>query len=397
MWLQWLTGVVALTMLFRLCRSALSPPVAAAVVALTMAAPVFQEGLGQTMADIACLLWSVLFMQAAVRLVERQDRIAFFLVGLWLLAAAFTKGTAVCLAPVPLVALIASRQPIRIPPRLLVAGAVCLLVTAAWYFSMGGVLNWGGVSLAVPWPGSLIGRLAGWGFLALAVLGLRRTPLALVAGSLILSTLGVSFVMRAMQEVRHWIIALPAILILSGLAVSRFRKPWLALCLLLPAVMLFPFARYRQQQTGYGELLRQLPGPSRMLVSSAGAGEGPWIAVTSMAERRPASFVVRASKVLAESGWSGEGYRLLTPTRDAVLRRLDELALGIVVLHTPVVRRPLPHHALIQDAMAASPAWKPCGNAQELLAYCRVQAPQVPRRPLRLKVYGWDFEERIAP
>jgi hypothetical protein len=395
--LEWLIGVVALTMLYRLSRSIFSLPITAAIIALTIASPVFQQSLEQTMADLACLLWAVLLMQATVRLVERQDQTASFLVVLWLLAAALTKGTAVCLVPVPLLALLASGKRLRIPPRTLVAGAACLLGAAGWYFAMGEVRSSGGMSFEVPWRADLIGHLAGWGFVVLAVLGFRREPLALVAGSVVVSALGVSFVVRAMQEARHWIIALPAILILSGVAVSRFRKPWISACVLLAALAFFPFYRYRQSPSGYGELAGQLARPSRLLVSSAGLGEGPWIAVSSLAERRPSSFLMRASKVLAQSDWNGNRYRLLTSTQDAVSRRLDELAVNTVILHTPVSEKPWPHHALLRDTIAASPAWKPCGSAQDLLAYCRISAPQAPRQPLRLKANGWNFEERIHP
>lgn len=397
MLLQWLIGVVALTMLYRLSRSALSLPITVAIIALMIAAPVFQQSLEQTMSDLCCLLWSVLLMQATVNLVERQDRNSYFLVVLWLLAATLTKGTAVCLFLVPPAALLASRQPIRIPPRLFVAGVGCIGAAAAWYVSMGmsNVRHWGGMSFGTRWPGAQIGLLAGWGFLVLAALGLRRKPLALVAASVVVSTLGVSLVVRAMKEDRHWIIALPAILVMSGYAVSRFRRPWVVACLLLPAVALFPFAWYRQSPSGFGDLVSQLGRPSRMLVSSAGSGEGPFIAVSSLAERRPASFIVRASKALAEEGWNGEGYRLLTPTQESISRRLDELAIDIVILDTPPNEQPPPHHVLLQDNLTASPAWNPCGHAQDLKAYCRVIAPQFPRQPLRLKVYGWDFEELI--
>jgi hypothetical protein len=253
----------------------------------------------------------------------------------------------------------------------------------------------GGISFGVPWRGELIVHLAGWGFLALAVLGLRRQPLALVAGSVIVCTVGVSLVVRAMQEERHWIIALPAILVLSGFAVSRFRRPWVAVCLLLPSAALFPFAWYRQSPSEFSNLARQLVRPSRMLVSSAGWGEGAWIAVSSLAEQRPSSFIVRASKAMAETGWNGEKYRLTTPTWDAISRRLDELAVGVVILHTPANQKPPPHHALLQNTISVSPAWTLCGRAQDLLAYCRVGDPHVPRQPLRLRAYGWDFEERI--
>ena len=139
MLLQWLIGVVTLTVLYRLCRPALSLPIAAVIIALIIAAPVFQESLEQAMADLCCLLWSVLVMQAAVRFVERRDQTALSLLVLWLLAAALTKGTAVCLAPVLLVALLTNRRPIRIPPRLLIAAASCLLAAGAWYLAMGGI------------------------------------------------------------------------------------------------------------------------------------------------------------------------------------------------------------------------------------------------------------------
>ena len=365
------------------------------IVALVIATPVFQQSLEQTMADLCCLLWSVLVIEATVRLVERPDQTRVFFVVLWLLAAAVTKGTAVCLMPVPLLALLASRQQLRLPPRTVIPLVACLLGVAAWYLSMGGVRGWGGISLDLPWPGALIGQLAGWGFLALAVLGLRQEPLALVAGSVIVSTLGVSFVVRAMQEERHWILVLPAIFVLSGLAVQRLRTTWSVVAVTL-ALAFFPAVWYRQSRSAYGELAANLGRPSRTLVSAAGFGEGAWIAVSSLAEKRPSSFIMRASKVLAESGWNGEKYRLLTPTQDAVLRRLDELAVQTVVLDsTPNSGPPPPHHALLQSALSASPAWSLCMTMPKLLTYCRIRAPDVPRLPLRLAVNGWIFEERI--
>jgi hypothetical protein len=129
-----------------------------------------------------------------------------------------------------------------------------------------------------------------------------------------------------------------------------------------------------------------------MLISSADFGEGPWIAVASLAEHRPASFIARATKILVEEGWNGEGYHLLTATPEAVLRRLDELALNVVILHTPLDRVPPAHHVLLQNSIRGSPSWAPCARALDLVAFCRVKAPQVPRQPLRLQVHGWNFE-----
>ena len=393
--LQWTIGVAALSMLYRLVRPFLPLPVTLAILALTIATPVFQQSLEQTMADLLCLLWSVLVMHGSVRLVHRQDEAAFFLVVLGLIAAAMTKGTAAFLVPVPAIALLASRQPVRIPIRWLLIGGGVVLAAAGWYFAIGGIAAWGGISTGVPWPGAVIGHVAGWGFLAVAVLGLGRNSLALVAGSMIASMLGVSLVLRAAREERHWIIVLPAILVLAGFAFVRFRSPWLKGLLLAAGLALFPYSWQRQPQAKFSALLRRLKRPARMLVSSAGMGEGPWVAVTSLAEQRPGSFVTRASKVLVEEGWNGEGYHLLTPSADAILQRLDELALDTVILDTPLVGQSPPHHVLLEVAMRNSPAWKLCASGQDLLAYCRVTESKFPRQPLHLRVYGWDFTEQI--
>jgi hypothetical protein len=247
----------------------------------------------------------------------------------------------------------------------------------------------------VPWPWRVAGHLVGWGFLAAAVFGLGRSSLGLAAGAMIASMIGVSFVVRAAREERHWIIVLPAILVLAGLGFARFRSPLIKGLLLAGGLALYPYSWQRQPHTGFSALLGKLRRPSRMLVSSAGMGEGPWVAVTSLAESRPGSFVTRATKVLVEAGWNGEGYHLLTPSKDAILRRLDELALDTVILDTPPVQRPPPHHVLLGDALSDSPAWTSCASGQNLVAYCRVTAPKFPRQPLHLAVHGWNFTEQI--
>jgi hypothetical protein len=97
--------------------------------------------------------------------------------------------------------------------------------------------------------------------------------------------------------------------------------------------------------------------------------------------------------VLAESGWTGEGYHLLTPDASAVLRRLDELAVNVVVLYSPNYPNPRPHHALLRDAVTGSSAWAACGSGLDLRAYCRAAAPKFPREPIRMRSYGWEFTE----
>jgi hypothetical protein len=350
------------------------------------------------MSDLCCLLCSVLFMHAVLRLLKRPDQTSVCLALVALFAAAITKGTAVCLVPVPFLALLANGQRLRVRSVWLIAAALAVMAMClAWYLSTSNVLYWAGVSASMPWPVGNLGELAGWGFVALAALGLRREPLPIVAGSIALCAILVSFAVRAMNEPRHWIIVLPAILVLAGYAVTRLRWPVSAL-LLAPAVAFFPWLWYHQTPGGYRDLVRQLHRPARMMVSSArgAGGEGAWVAEVSIAERYPASLVARASKTLAQSGWNGEDYKLRVQTPGEAAMRLDELAIDVVVLDAPSAQEP-PHHVLLGLAVTGSSAWRRCGSAQHLIAYCRAEPPAFPRKPLVLDAGGWHFEERVRP
>jgi hypothetical protein len=126
-------------------------------------------------------------------------------------------------------------------------------------------------------------------------------------------------------------------------------------------------------------------------VSGSGADEGAWIAAVSLSEHRPGSVVMRASKVLAESGWSGgDWYRLLTTTPREVAVRLDELTIDTVILRKEETGG-RPHYALLRRTLQSSPAWRECGSAGTLAAYCRVLPPSVPPKPLRM-----DLRNRIG-
>jgi hypothetical protein len=272
--LQWLIGVVALACLYRLARPRFSIPVTFATLLVAITTPVFQQGLSLVMADLACLLASVFFMHAMMRLLENPSRSSILPLFVSLFAAAMIKGTAICLFPVPLIVLVACGR--RIPLRLgwALAGALCILATCvAWYAFSINVVYWGGMTGSMPWPIGNLGRLTGWGFLALAALGLRREPLSILAAGMIACAAGVSFFVRAMNDPRHWIVVLPAILILDAYAVTSIPRRYIAL-VLAPAVALFPYGWYRQTRTGYAELVRQLHLPVRMLISGSGSEEG---------------------------------------------------------------------------------------------------------------------------
>ena len=82
-----------------------------------------------------------------------------------------------------------------------------------------------------------------------------------------------------------------------------------------------------------------------------------------MHEKRPGHFVLRASKVLANSSWIGKEYKLVYPTSAEMMRYLEEVPVGIVVIDNSVSRSDkVSHHALLKQTLLAYPErWEPLG------------------------------------
>ena len=395
MWLQWLLGLAAVAGICELAWTRLPRTVTCGIVLLTIASPVFQRGLEQTMAELACLLCGVLFLHTMVQLLEHPGQRSLLVVLVAIAAATLIKGTGVCLVPVPVPALLLSGRRVaflsgKAVTLVIAAGVVCV-VCYSW---AGDPLSWGGMRFNRPWPIATIGGLAGWGCLALAVFGVRRQPLPLAAACTLLSAVLFSFFVRAMNEPRHWIIVLPSILLLAGQAVASWPR-WMAPLLCL-SLLLFPFSLYRQEPAGYRDLFRQLPLPARILVSAGEGtdGEGACVAEVNLLDKLFASFVLRGSKVLSESSWSGDNYRLLVSGVQDVERRLDELAVDEVILDSPASDSPA-HHVLLRDTVAQSESWKLCAQTSNLVAYCRTAKPRFLRIPLELTIAGRRFVERL--
>jgi hypothetical protein len=397
MWLQWFFGAAVLMCLFRIARRRMPLAVIYGILLLTVATPVFQQGLEETMSELCCMLFSILFMQGVIKMLEFPGSFSVWSLLLPFAAAALTKGTAVCLLPVPgLAVLLSGRGWHWHISRWQVAATACVLaICILWFAFTIDIVYWAGMTTSIPWPiFSLVGLL-GWGFLGISFFGCSRDPLPVAAASMVVSAVLVSLGLRAMNEPRHWIIVLAPVLLLAGLAVTRFRPP-ISGALMIAGILFFPWHWFRQSPNGYGELLRQIKLPARMLVSSARAsGEGAWIAEVALAERYPASLVVRGSKVIAESGWNGENYRLKLHSPSEVTRRLDELAIEIVVLDAPSIHSP-PDHELLKRTLEKDSAWQVCCAARNQLAYRRVKPPAYPRQPLVLEAGGRYFSERLS-
>ena len=370
---------------------------------LLLVAPSVQQSASQSMAEAACLLWSVLLLDALSRLLRRPSQGTAMLAGFWLVCALLTKGTGLCLVAAPVLALLLNRQARLLMDRRIggVAGAI-VLAALAWYALEATALNenfrWiAGIGADQDWAAASIIGLAGYGFCILAIAGAlsvswRRQPSAVAAASILCSVLITSVPARAMREPRHFIIVLPALLLLAVEFVEWTRlRTRFGLALLAVGIVLFPFQLYRQRPAGFVELSRELRLPERMLVSSDSTGEGAWIAEVALHEKRPGSVIVRATKILATATWSGRNYTLLACTPAQAERTLDELSIDIVIVAPSDGTPDLPHQVILQEALRTSPTWRLCASAGRLSAWRRIRPAAVPRRPLVI-----DLRDKIG-
>jgi hypothetical protein len=67
-----------------------------------------------------------------------------------------------------------------------------------------------------------------------------------------------------------------------------------------------------------------------------------------------------------------------------VALRLDQLGIDKVALHTPAGWTSPPHQRLLLESLRGSSSWRECGTMGTLAAWCRVLAPAVARKPLRI-------------
>ena len=398
---------MAAAIFYGLARRIASIWVALAACIVLIATPAVASSYCTVMADAPCLLASVLVLAFTVRLMETPSKALILQTAAVLLLALLMKGSALCLVPIPLLALVITS---RSRTKYLLGLAIAFLLSAgaiaglhflnpALFLALRGI---SGASTLVPWQGDLALHLIGYGFDLIAAIGVyiavvSRRPIALAAALAVVSIVFVSYGLRAMQEPRHWIILIPALLLLALESSSRLgttRARFALLCLV--GMAFFPFQLRRQHAEGFRTLAAKMQLPSRMLISSSGIGEGPWIAAITLREKRPASVVVRATKALASMGWNGEGYRLLTDSSAKVLTRLDELGIDTVIVHEPPGTTSPPHQRLLQEAMSASDAWQPAQTGiASFHQWARVKPPGVPRKPLEIELNS-PFLRRVS-
>ncbi len=378
---------------YRVARMVAGSPGAILLTCLFVAAPLFQQSAALVMTEMLSLLCGLLFLDALIRLLRDGGRASAIKVALWAGLALMVSGIGACLVPAPFVALVLARQWNLLRLRFLAVPAIVALAVGLLWFPMTmptwhSWATWAGVGVAAPWKIPYLLILAGPGFVVLAAaatLTLIRQPepVAAACASVLLSTLAVSYVLRAMAEPRHWVLALPCLLLLGAVFVRRTietlpgRARFVAAAALAAlALALFPWEMYTQTPSGFAALADKVKTPARMLVSGSSLAEGAWISLISLREHRPSSVIVRSTKIFR--------LRASTPS-EPMPDILDRMGIDTVILDDrPDFSRFSAADRRVRECVLQGAAWSRCAQSGQLSAYCRTQPPRVAVQPLKL-------------
>jgi dolichyl-phosphate-mannose-protein mannosyltransferase len=366
--------------------------IAAAAAALLVALPLVQKASGMVMAEIPLALlcfWAVLAFGRFLDFGRAADAVLW---GVASAAAILTKGNAFAIAVAAPIALLLTRRWERLArPALWASIALVAALCAPWYvvtarmtadnFAAGRpTIAYSLAALRLYTPHLVLA--GGFGLALLAAIGLadavirpwRRRAVRgkwAAAAALLFAAWAFHCMMPSSREPRHMVMAAPALMmfVAAGMAVAvrwagrggPHPKGW-RWAVVGATAMLFAgngFAVPAKAWSGFSaavEALLRSPsnGSSTILIVSDVRGEGMFISEIAMREPRPHRRVLRASKVMAQSGWNGEGYRLLYHTDPEVLAYLEGRT-ELIVLDTSGVAKGEEHLPLVTHTVRSHP------------------------------------------
>jgi 4-amino-4-deoxy-L-arabinose transferase-like glycosyltransferase len=353
-------------------------------------APLALEGQAMFMVDqplAACLVGATAVWIAYMRSGGWGKAIAFALLAA---LAVLIKGNGwlVGLIPVFHIALTGQWRQL-LSPKLYVAAALAAVIVVPWYvltakIAADGFNYHAGVDYALKALGAnlltVVQNLTPAGAL-LALYGAvaefrerRQSPQRwlIVSGivSLVLATLLLQSLIPVDIVDRYMAPALPAVVVLALLGLQRLlarlaaTAPRLqaAAALVLLVAMAAPgvlhlVERTPKADTGITLVTQQLAGqgqPSVTVIAGDTSSEGAFIAGMAVHDAKLQSYVVRASKLLADSNFMGSNYTLRFHDDQQVLAELRRLGVQHVVWVHCVDREDFPHNAQIRNALRRS-------------------------------------------
>jgi len=218
----------------------------------------------------------------------------------------------------------------------------------------------------------------GWPALALALTGAtlafrasEQRPFWAAMAALPLCGLVFQLLATVHYDERNLITVLPALAVLAGGGVQVLldgmrtqmqRMPRIACAIVALAALAWlapAVARVQKKQSfGYRKLVAEcvLCGHTVSLIGADATNEGGLIAEASLSDPSRTRTVLRSSKALAHSTWSGKYYRLLFASPPDVLHFLDAAGVSLVVVQAA---NPRPDIVQLRSALALDPSvWK---------------------------------------
>jgi hypothetical protein len=370
-----LTAAIALA-LFSWSRRSLGSPNAAILAATFLLLPWTQELSSQVMSEPLLTLLSLGAVWAGIDffLSHRLSSLVWF--GALAELAALTKGSGLALFPFLIALGICLRKwsAFRSPGFWMVhAGLVVAYVpwqVLTWKMVRNGMENGFGLELIqrqtigfLQVPQLIVGVL----FTLIIAVGLSlafcsrqfRDPVFVGCAIFVVSVFAVHCISPNGVEPRRLFMSVPAMLLLGGLVVARvtarFNRvrwtPFVLLAVVLASIAPI-FAWTEKPVAGYRQAANWILGEAgnverAVLVASQVDGEGILIAEIAQRQPRPVLYIARASKIVAESDWNGNDYKLIVQNSEKLQAALDSLPVRYVIADRFPGAAVTPHHQLV--------------------------------------------------
>jgi hypothetical protein len=429
-----ITALLA-ALLFHWARERFPPLVALAAGFWLLSQPLIQWLNSTVMLDIAVALFALAAVLAFAEYLHAPGWCAAAWFGWWSILAILTKGTGMALALLPLAGLLLARRAGLIArgsfwlPALLV-----LVVCGPWYWFAPQALQQGAGAFGAPgfdvahylillplWMDRLGAPLLLFAGIGIAAnrrairLQSRDDARWVAAVAFLSSALIFLLVMRSAFELRNLAMVMAPLVLFATAGIVRLVE-WLpirhnasrwraALVLAILAGLSGINAAHMPRKTpaGYAQAAADLTSApqfrdSVFLVSGDPTEEGMFISEVALAEQRPGHIVLRASKLLSRSTWSGSQYSSVYHSAEDIEARLKEIPVGVLVLQRQPARARL-HHDLLLRMVASHPGtWRllqtyprsaaGSGAASGFLVYELVGHQTMPRVGVRVRL--WD-------
>ncbi len=374
---------------------------AAGAGAVFVCAPVVQANTGMVMAESLLALCGLLAAVSFGRFVETgavRDAVWF---GAWSAVTILVKGNGWAVLLPPLALALSGRWRLLFGWPLW-AGAVVAALVVPWQVATmhmvqeGWVSPWGTAytRMALPELARLTEVNLGWGLTALAVAGLgfefvrpwwkgrRPSGLSSALASLALAVWLFHAIVPASVEDRRIVLGLSAVILLAAAGASQLGRLWkgrLVWAVAAAAAGSFaleaftvPVKPHDHFAEAAAAALAACPSPDdRLFVAGSGSGEGAFIAEVAMREKRPGHFVLRASKMFADTDWENAHMAMRYQTVAEAEDRLEAWGVnGLAIEEGGPMPRYVDLTRQVLDAYADR--WKPVALPADCAGHARL-------------------------